>query len=184
MNMVFFDSRNSHLNLDYLQKYGNGDTFVETGTYMGETVFLAMQAGFQFIHSIELNEDLYLKATAKFINHRGIKIWQGDSALCLPSVIKELKGPATFWLDAHASGNLGGGVSGGSPVLDELRIIQAHGCDEHTIFIDDRRLFGSAEWSFVKEQDAFDLLREINPNYNIHYLNGHIPGDVICATVK
>jgi hypothetical protein len=90
-------------------------------------------------------------------------------------------------LDAHASGPLAGGKSGGSPVIDELKIIKScHrfvGCKD-TIFIDDRRLFGSAEWSYVKEEDAIALLIEINPNYNIYYLDGHTKEDVICATLK
>jgi len=174
----------SHLNLDYLQKYGNGDTFIETGTFLGDTVRLAVEAGYKKVHSTELNPDLFSAAVKDFSNNSRVQIWLGDSVDVLPEILENMTTPGTFWLDAHASGHLVGGKSGGSPVLDELRIIKKNGIQEHTIFIDDRRLFGSAEWSGVKEEDAIALLKEINPNYKILYLDGHVPGDVICATVK
>ena len=175
---------NSHLSLDYLSKYSNGDTFIETGTYLGDTVWLALEHGFQTIHSIELNDQLFLNAMKLFDHNKNIMIWNGDSIDCLEKIFKMVDGPATFWLDAHASGPLKGGKSGGSPVLDELRLIKNHSCKEHTIFIDDRRLFGSDEWSGVKEEDAISLLREINPAYKIHFLDGHIEKDVVCASIK
>jgi hypothetical protein len=174
----------SHLTLDYLFRYGNGKVFIETGTYKGDTVKLALDAGFEFVHSIELDRDLYEKAYEMFKNEDRVKIWFGDSVDCLTEIINKIDEPATFWLDAHASGDLKGGKSGGSPVIDELNIISQHKHKNNTIFIDDRRLFGSAEWSFVDEETAMRLIREINPEYNIHYLNGHTVDDVICATVK
>ena len=184
LNIIDTEKPSSHLNLDYLHQYGNGDTFIETGTYYGDTVQLALNAGFNKIHSVELDTVLFDKAVKRFANNDNVRIWYGDSVDSLKDILALVNGPATFWLDAHASGELVGGKSGGSPVVDELTIIQAHSCNEHTIFIDDRRLFGSAEWSFVKEEDAMELLRKINPNYKILYLDGHVPGDVICATVK
>lgn len=176
----------NHLKPEYLTKYGNGNIFIETGTYLGDTVTLALAHGYKEIHSIELNQQLYENATKQFENNSEVYLWLGDSVVRLGEIVEDLKdaGPATFWLDAHASGGLSGGISGGSPVLDELRIIQKSGRIDNTIFIDDKRLFGSAEWSYVKEADALKLLEEINPRYHIFYLDGHEPGDVICATVK
>lgn len=174
----------SHLTEEYLHKYGNGDIFVETGTYMGDTVKLALGAGFNRIYSCELNEGLYKNCVDLFKDNTNVTILLGDSIDCLKDILTRIEGPATFWLDAHASGELIGGKSGGSPVLDELELIAEHSCKEHTIFIDDRRLFGSAEWSFVQEKDCIDTIMQINPKYYIHYLDGHQPGDVICASVK
>jgi hypothetical protein len=176
---------NSHLTMDYLKKYANGDIFVETGTYLGDTVHLALDFGFKKIHTIELNEELWKRAGEEF-KDKDVMVWLGDSVESLEDIHKRLPTdePVTYWLDAHASGPLPGGKSGGSPVLDELRIIKKHGNKNSTIFIDDRRLFGSAEWSYVKEEDAMALLKEINPEYNIYHLDGHIENDVICATIK
>lgn len=174
---------NSHLNIDYIRKYSIGDTFVETGTYKGDSIRVALEFGFKQIHSIEINEELYESAKNIFKENSTVKIWNGDSIDCLDSILKEIKDPVTFWLDAHASGPLSGGKSGGSPVIDELSIIKKYGVQNNTIFIDDRRLFGSYEWSGVKESDAIELIKNINPNYNIYFLDGHIEKDVICATV-
>lgn len=174
----------SHLTLDYLEKYGNGDTFVETGTYRGDTVWLALECTkFKHIHSIELNQQLYENAVKLFSHKDQVKIWQGDSVDRLSDILKTVTGPATFWLDAHASGPLVGGKSGGSPLVDELELIRAHGCKEHTIFIDDRRLFGSAEWSGVTEQQALNVIQQINPEYNIVQLDGFVEKDILCASV-
>ena len=174
----------SHLNEEYLEKYGNGKIFIETGTYLGDTVHLALQSGYEKIHSIELNSDLFYNAVTAFSENPNVRIWFGDSVDCLSEILEQINEPATFWLDAHASGPLPGGKSGGSPVLDELRIIANHPIKEHTIFIDDRRLFGGAEWSFVTEDSAIQLIKEINPSYNIYHLDGHTPEDVLCATIR
>lgn len=175
---------NSHLSLDYLKQYGNGETFIETGTFMGDTIYLALEAEYKRIHSVELNQSLYLRATKLFDHKPQVTIWYGDSVNCLEKILNETTGPATFWLDAHASGPLPGGISGGSPVLDELEIIRKHSNNEHTIFIDDRRLFGSAEWSYVQEKTALELIKKINPSYKILFLDGEIEQDIICATLK
>lgn len=174
---------NSHLTEEYINSYcSTRDVFVETGTYLGDTVRLAKHCGFKMIHSIELDEELCKRATDMFKDDPSITIWHGDSVDCLPSILQTFTGPATFWLDAHASGEFPGGRTGGSPVIDELKIIQGHVNHDHTIFIDDRRLFESAEWSGVKEEDAIALLRDMNPKYAIKLLNGHVPLDVICAS--
>lgn len=175
----------SHLTREYLDEFSNGKIFVETGTYMGDTVKLALEAGFNMIHSIELNKPLYDRAVEMFKDEPRVKIWLGDSVDILPQIIKEIGNePATFWLDAHASGPLKGGKSGGGPVVDELKMVAESPCKEHTIFIDDKRLFGSAEWSYVKFEDAMDELQKINIEYDVVFLDGHVPNDVICATVK
>lgn len=188
-----------HITVDYLKRFGNGDIFIETGTYLGDALNIAMDAGYLNIHSVELDKTLYENICNKFHENEkiicknytlichgksNIKLYQGDSIDCLDDILKDLTQPATFWLDAHASGPLPGGKSGGSPVIDELKLIKKHHIKDHTIFIDDRRLFGSSEWSYVKEEDAISLLKSINPKYNIYYLDGHIKNDIICGSTK
>ena len=174
----------SHITEEYLREYGNGNIFVETGTYMGDTVKLALNFGYDKVYSCELNEKLYHDCTKMFEDNPKVNIFFGDSIDCLKDILSQIIAPATFWLDAHASGPLSGGKSGGTPVVDELVLIAQHACKEHTIFIDDRRLFGSAEWSYVKEHDAIKIINDINLNYNIRFLDGHTPQDVLCASVK
>jgi len=174
----------SHLKLEYLAKYGTGKIFIETGTYLGQTVELVKALPWNEIHSIELNEEMANAAKEMFKDDDRVKIWQGDSSDILQQIVRNLDEPATFWLDAHASGPIHGGRSGGSPVLDELNIILGGKRKDHTIFIDDKRLFGSGEWSFVKLEDAMKILEKINPGYVLHLLDGEIKDDIICATLK
>lgn len=174
-----------HITKEDLEKYGIGDIFIETGTYLGETVDMVMETGlYKKIHSIELNDDLYNDLLKKYKNVESLYLWHGDSIDHLKSIVRNLEGPATFWLDAHASGSLEGGKSGGSPVLDELDIIASSPFKDHTIIIDDCRLFGSAEWSGVSKEDAIAKIMSINPEYKIHYLDGHAPKDVLWATTR
>lgn len=174
-----------HITKENLEKYGNGDVFVETGTFLGQTVDMVLETGlYKKIYSIELNDDLFSAAQLRYEGNETVALRHGDSIDKLKEIVDDLEGPATFWLDAHASGPLVGGRSGGSPVLDELDIIASHPCKEHTIIIDDCRLFGSAEWSFVKKEDAIERIMKINPKYYIHYLDGHARNDVLWATVK
>lgn len=197
----------SHLTVEYLENYGIGRTFIETGTYEGETVEMVRNTGlYDKIISIELFEPLFLNAVSLFQNDPRVKLYQGDSVDVLRKVIPSLIEPATFWLDAHASGPLKGGSYGPSPLIEELNILankkptnvtistlngfrfERGAADpfikDHTIFIDDRRLLGSSEWGGVTEQQVLDALKEINPNYAILYLDGHQKDDVIVATTR
>ena len=193
MQYVFVDgpasedyvSPSIHITKEDLIKYGAGDIFVETGTYIGETVDMILSFDkYKKIYTVELNQELYEKVVKKFADEKRVECLQGDSIDVLTSIVKKLKKPATFWLDAHASGELVGGKSGGSPVLDELDIIASSSIKDHTIIIDDCRLFGSSEWSYVKKEDAVNRIMKINPDYKIHYLDGHAPKDVLWATTR
>lgn len=180
------DWNDSHLKEEYLMKYGNGKMFVETGTYLGQTVELARRSSilFESIKSIEIESDMCRNARLNFEFDPRIEIIEGDSVDKIKQICDDLKNQtATFWLDAHASGQLPGGPNGPNPLMEELESIKSTGRNDHTIFIDDRRLFGSGEWGGLQESDVMDKLKEINPYYNIVYLDGHQENDVICATV-
>jgi hypothetical protein len=201
----------SHLTREYLEKYANGKVFIETGTYHGETVELALSTGlFDEIHSIELNLELYEENLKRFARNPTVKLWLGDSVDVMKNKLTRIiaDNVCTFWLDAHASGPLPGGIHGGCPLVSELESIYGSQysaevlTNKHTIFIDDRRLFGSAEWGYVQEFDVARMLKKINPNYKttrteerngpvvltreLGYLllDGEVPNDVICATIR
>jgi len=178
-----------HLENSYLDRFSpNKKSFMETGTYKGETVAQMLDYGFEFVRSCDLSMS---NLEDQFRDRIKDLVVIGESPECIPVFLAELKQKfpdpkdqeATFWLDAHASGDIPGGKYGGSPVLAELEAIALDPIKTHTIFIDDRRLFGSAEWSFVSEEDAIKLLLKINPDYKIRYLDGHGPDDVIVASV-
>jgi len=131
------------VNKEVLSKYIS-DVFIETGTYKGQTVEIALNLGFKEIYSLELNSKLYKKARRKFKKNKNVFLFEGDSITMLPEVLEKISAPATFWLDAHESGP---GLPGGKvlyPILEELKIVAGHFVKTHTIMVDDRRIFVSS----------------------------------------
>lgn len=165
------------IDIDTLRKYRN-PVFVETGTFMGMTVQKALDVGFERVISIEIDDKLHQDAVAKFADEPRVTLLHGDTLSHLPGILAQLDTPATFWLDAHRSGPLTGGVVP-YPVLGELQLIAAHPIKTHTILIDDRRLIPT-EWQ-MNELDVHAALRRINPDYQIAYAPGIVPDDIIVA---
>lgn len=157
--------------------------FVETGSYDGGGIALAVDAGFQEIHSIELAERYYKECMDRFAKHPNIHLWLGDSGKMLTQVIEKIDEPITFWLDAHWSDGATARGDSNTPILKELEAIQRHPVKTHTILIDDVRQFGKWEHDFIPLQAILQKLYEINPNYVITYEDGFRPKDILVAQV-
>ncbi|WP_428386634.1 hypothetical protein [Mucisphaera sp.] len=114
--------------------------FIETGTYLGQTASWAASQ-FADVHTIEAQSSLHEAAKQRFPD-QGISWHLGDTRTCLPRVLKELKGPGIFWLDAHWSGGItfGEAAEDECPLLEELAILRSD-LRDHFILIDDARLF-------------------------------------------
>jgi hypothetical protein len=125
--------------LKYQRRYGIR-IFVETGTYLGDMVE-AMKNSFEKVYSIELNEDLYKKAKARFVHNNNVFVLQGDSSEVLPTVLKTIIEPAIFWLDGHYSGGITSKGNLDTPIKKELESILNESIKNHVILIDDARLF-------------------------------------------
>jgi hypothetical protein len=133
--------------LQYKQQY-KCTSFIETGTFMGETVEY-MKDQFSQIISIELAEDLANKAKKRFESQPHITILQGDSSKVLPNIVDNVQPPILYWLDGHFSGSFyvgdefietaKGDLS--TPIVKELDIILSKGINNNVILIDDARLF-------------------------------------------
>jgi len=164
------------LNTFYLNTYSGSTTvFIETGTYHGDTVAVAMDFGFQTIHSIEINYQLFKQCQQRFKHNDCIKIHCGDSPDVLQKILQKITARCTFWLDAHRSFSLhtpGSNVYGPNPLIQELDAIALSPRKDHVIFIDDCRLFDTESWNFLSKQSIVDRILEINPNYKITYLDG------------
>ena len=104
------------ISAEVLKSLKRGDVFIETGCDQGEGIAAALAAGFTKIISIELNATSVLNACKRFAG-KPVTVLQGDTVKVLPSVVAELKEPATFWLDAHPAE--------WSPALLELAVLQA-----------------------------------------------------------
>jgi len=150
---------------------------------MGDGIKAALDAGFSTVHSIELDEGLYTRAREAFKDDPRVTLWHGDSAEVLPRILEQIGDvKCTLWLDAHASGPLKGGASGGSPVLLELQAVASSPDTECLIMIDDRRLFGSAEWDFVTEPQAIEALQSIPRRYEVSHEDGFVRDDILVCT--
>ncbi len=186
------------ITLDVLSKYKNM-YFVETGTYLGDTVNNALKIGFNNIYSIELSEDLYVQNIEKYQNNKNVSLFCGDSSKILFDVIKNINSKITFWLDAHYSG--GNTVKGkkNCPIINELNLIKKHKLKNHIILIDDIRLFGK---NYLLHEDLVSLSEEkkntclfidieedyikekimqINKKYQFRYENGNKNNDILVA---
>ncbi len=156
--------------------------FVETGSYLGEGIQMALDAGFPVIHSIELSPILHAQCLERFKDFPQVHLWQGDSALILPLLLKQLKQPATFWLDGHYSHGMTARGKHNTPLLAELQAIENHFIKTHTILIDDVRCFDQAIFDFLPLKKVLQKLKSINPSYFITYKPGSCPQDILIAT--
>lgn len=143
--------------LAFQKRYGIS-TFVETGTYLGDTTY-AMADHFQTLYSIELSGHFHALAKKRFQKFAHIHLLLGDSAEVLKKVVPELKSRAIFWLDGHYSGGLTAKGEKECPVFEELTAIFASP-HEHLIFIDDARLFvGKNDYPTIEALQHFVSFR-------------------------
>ncbi|BDC34783.1 hypothetical protein Noda2021_07410 [Candidatus Dependentiae bacterium Noda2021] len=159
-------------------------TFVETGTYNGDTTACAAPI-FKQVHTIELSSHFHARACERFAQQTNVAVHLGDSQYVLPQLLPELADhKMLFWLDGHYSAGTTAKGETNTPILQELDAIHAAGITDAVIMIDDIRFFQ------VPAQDAshtpvgdypnlittIDHLKKINPNYVVVLL-----GDILLA---
>lgn len=131
-------------------------TFVETGTFTGDT--LAEVAADQTVQaiSIELADHYYRDAQRRFAGYQNVTLLHGDSGKLLPEVVDKLQAPALFWLDGHYSRGLTAKGALETPIRAELQAIFSSAITGHVILIDDVRCFdGSHDYPHLDELLAF-----------------------------
>ena len=170
------------INFD-LPKHKHNRIFIETGTFTGMGVKKALKAGFDKIYSIEIDLKKYKNCVKRFQSHKNVFLYHGDSSMVLEEILNDIDEPCTFWLDAHYIYD--GGTRGKlfTPIKKELDIIQNHSIKNHVILIDDIRVFDTAK-DYPQMTEMLKKIKEINNDYEIEYLNGHIKNDVLKAYIK
>jgi hypothetical protein len=138
-----------------LKKKFKYETFVETGTYLGQMVE-SQKDNFRRIFSIELGEKLYLDAVKKFENDKNVNILHGDSGDVLIELCAKLNEPAIFWLDGHYSAGITAKGKKLCPIYEELLAIFNSTPLSHILLIDDARLFiGENDYPTIPELSEF-----------------------------
>lgn len=174
----------SSLTKKVLEKYPN-KYFVETGTNIGNSVQLALDCGFEKVITMEIDPKKVESVKKRFfkeIEENKVILLEGDTVETFPEALKILDGPATFWLDAHWDEGPQGEYL--CPLPIELEEIQKTSIKNHTLLIDDRRLFGlsGTTWGHTIDEDGIlESIFDINENYKIYYEDGCVPKDIICA---
>jgi len=133
-------------------------TFVETGTFQGETV-RKMERFFEKLITIEIDPKLHLEAKDRHPSPKILYVL-GDSVKELEKISQELSEPTLFYLDAHFSGAGTGKGAKDVPLIEEMEIL---GKRPHRdcIIVDDVRLFGThanhEDWSAVTRDSVLQM---------------------------
>lgn len=163
------------------KKYPN-KVFIETGSYLGDGIQYAIEAGFEQIYSIELSDKYFDICTNRFSTNKNVNLIKGDSCEKLAELIQTIDVPITFWLDGHYScGDTACGKYA-IPLIQELESIAQHPIKTHTLLIDDMRCW--VEYNDVhgfQTDDVIKAVKKINPKYKISYIDGYVPNDVLVA---
>ena len=149
---------------EYAARFGLR-TFVETGTFAGDTIEAVLYS-FDRIVSIELSDTWHSRAKARFSSQPHVTLVQGDSGTRLPEVLATLAQPTLFWLDAHYSGPATARAAIDTPIGQELEHIVKHPIRGHVVLIDDLRDF-TGQAGYPSEPDLVAWMRRANPTMTI-----------------
>jgi hypothetical protein len=158
---------------EMLAKKHNLNTFVETGTWHGDSAEWAATR-FETVITIEVIEEYYLKAVDRLSKYDNVYIFHDDSRLLLPTLIEQvIDEPALFWLDAHWTGHkdYDSNRYGKCAAGEEIAAIN-ESIFEDAIMVDDARLFPSM--MRIKPDEIVKLLsnngaREVTIKDDIFY---------------
>jgi hypothetical protein len=136
--------------------------FIETGTYLGDTVN-SVKNNFDYLYSIELSDELFTRAKKRFEKEQRIVIFHGDSADVLADLLPSISQPCVFWLDSHYSAGVTARGLLQTPIFLELMQITQNPVNVHVLLIDDARCFiGKNDYPLIEEVENILLKRYEN----------------------
>ncbi|MBS0628332.1 MAG: hypothetical protein JSS09_08985 [Verrucomicrobia bacterium] len=154
--------------LSYFKEEFNLYSFIETGTYAGDTTAVASEV-FPQVYSIDIYEPLYTKARSRFAQSSNVHLYLGDTCDKLKLMIEDSPTGRLYWLDAHSSGGGTGGTPGFSPILQELNQIFAYEDADCVILIDDLRgMCHCDERTNLPLREIIQKVKEINSDLQFY----------------
>lgn len=170
---------------DHLVRFRR-NIFVETGTFLGNGLQCALQAGFRRCYTIEIHEHLWQAAQQRFsteIQTEQVISLLGNSEALLLNIVQQLTEPAVFWLDAHVSGQYGDKKAKNCPIMEELQAIDQSKFRNHVLLIDDLVCFGHKKHDRISLDLVKAEILKINPAYKFELLDAAIPKNILGAYV-
>ena len=162
--------------------YTNNKVFIETGSFKGDGIQRAIDAGFERIISIEYTPSYYDICVERFKENKNVTIIQGDSVEVLPSILKDIKEGITFWLDAHYSETSTLFPNKWCPLMEEIPVIVDHAKKYNdTVLIDDLRIWEQDIYDFNFEDIENALITNCNNPIKFSFDAGIIPNDILVA---
>lgn len=169
----------SHIKRSVLLRLGAPSaTWVETGTFMGDTAALLAVVA-KVVFTIEPEGTLYEKAAVRFSGDQRVRPIYGLSEEVFPRLLPTLSGDVNFWLDGHYSGGITHQGPTDCPVREELANIAANlkHFSKVVVLIDDVRCFNPS----LPEYKDYPAL-----NYLVDWARGngmqwHIEHDIFCC---
>lgn len=171
-----------HPTRNYFAEYKQDCTvFVETGTYAGAGLNLAIEAGFSELHSIDIvnHPDKVFKYPCPAPGK--MQFYIDDSREVLPWLLPMITGKCLFWLDAHSQ--LMEGEPDNFPLLDELAVISQHCRNDHVILIDDILMMSHVQVTGWTLNDIVLGVCRVNPLYKFDYLPNPVRKNILVAYV-
>lgn len=159
--------------LNQLQNdYKTYENFIETGTYLGETI-MSLTPYFSNLYTIEIKKEFYLNVKNKYKGNK-INFYLGDSSNVLKEILPSIDGKSIIFLDGHwSAGNTGRGNKD-CPLYEELMNIMLYHKNEALIIVDDVRLFGKGpnkgneicNWEDINVENVLKIVeKRINKKY-------------------
>lgn len=155
-----------------------GATWVETGTFLGQTTQLLAKHGTQ-VYSIEPEPTLFARARTLFSQCGNVEILNGTSEDVFPALLPRIKGDVNFWLDGHYSAGITFKGPQDTPILDELECISRNidNFGRICVLIDDIRCFNPR----LPEYATYPPLDTLVAWATRHKLAWHIEHDIFIA---
>ena len=147
-------------------------TWIETGTFLGDTTALLAATGNQ-VYTIEPGESLYSRAVKRFENSRHVHVINDLSENVLPKLLPTLSGNVNFWLDGHFSSGITHQGPLDTPLVEELQAISDNIkiFDQVAVIVDDIRVCDYLHSEYNSAYPSLDYLvdwaRGINLSWRI-----------------
>lgn len=156
-------------------------TWVETGTYMGDTTAFLSEYS-KHVYTIEPSPELFKRAQARFSSNQKITCINGLSEQIFHDLLPKLSGKVNFWLDGHFSAGVTFKGPVDTPIVEELKAVEKNLAryQRAAVFIDDVRCFDPVNPEYREYPKRAFLVEWAERNG----LDWHIEHDIFIALKK